>query len=137
MTALARAHYVVAGAFVWGAPGLVAAAVSEALWPEAFAALAAYGAWRGATIRVREIADGLNVRNVLRTFDVPWADVVAIGWYEPQEGFALPPGFVAPWLRVRGRSSRVPVLALASFLHARREHGEVVRGWQRRVQKRA
>lgn len=130
---LARATYVIGGAIAWSAPGLAAGWLYEPAWPYVFFPLLAYGCWRGATVRVREVRGGLVVRNVLRTFDLAWANVTKVGWSDVQDGtWEAPSGYVLPLVHVDGRR-RVAVLALACWMRPSRRDAATVRGWAERV----
>lgn len=133
MSAFVRAGYVLEGVLLWSAPSFLVAPVAEWLWPYVAVPLATYGVYRGMAVKVRESADGLVVRNVVLAFEVAWSDVLAVGWYDIDGSQAMPKGYVAPWLEVRGRRRRVPVLAMASWMRPSRENARTVRGWAQKV----
>ncbi|HEU0132538.1 MAG TPA: PH domain-containing protein [Mycobacteriales bacterium] len=123
---LARAEYVGVGAWLGLMPSLAAGGLFEPAWPYVAVPLAGLGAWRGATVRVRETPEGLVVRNVLRTFRVPWSDIEDVRW---DGSFTVPRGFVAPGLRVPWRDRPISVLALACWGRPARADAATARGW--------
>ena len=128
-----RVLYAGTGAVAWSAPSFLVAPFAEWLWAWLFPACAAYGVWRGATVRVRESAEGVFVRNVVRTFDLAWPDVTEVGWFDLDGSWVVPKGYVSPWLRVRGRRWRVPVLAMATWMRPSRAGSATVRRWSEHV----
>lgn len=124
---LARTHYVGAGAIVWSAPGHLVGWLAEPAWAYVFFPLLAFGAWRGATVRVRETPDGLVVRNVVLSFVIPWPDVAGVRWDQLWAGPLR--AFVVPLVGVRGRRRPVPVLAMACWQRPAKPDAARARGW--------
>jgi hypothetical protein len=107
---------------------MIASAAVLAIWMWATGYYASWAAWLGlavtspilAAIGVRSFAvglydDGANlvVRNMLRTFSVPWAEVADV---------TPPPGNPGPVFLVRTNGSRLPVTTFPAFW-TRNRHG--------------
>ena len=133
MSALARVDHVLVGVLLWSAPSFLVGPVAEDLWPFVAVPMASYGLWRGLTVRVTETAGGLAIRNVVRSFDLAWRDLTKVGWLDYGEGLDVPVGFVAPYVRVRGRRRRLPVRAMTTWMRPSRENAALVRGWAQKV----
>ena len=79
----------------------------------AWFAFIAIGVWRGATVRVKETADGLTVRNMFRTYSIRWTDVTGVGWCERWETRWWSD---SPCVYVRGRRRRIPLLGMTKSM---------------------
>jgi hypothetical protein len=109
---------------LWAAVPLLLAGAVRPLWPALPGVAAAYGAWRGLTVNVRETPDGLAVRGYAVTRRVAWRDVVSVAWESPWAGVTV------PVVRVRGRRRGVRVRAMEGWRSPRsREDAATVRRW--------
>ena len=127
---LAACGPIVGGFAGAGLMGLVDGTALEYPGLAVFAALIAFGAWRGGTVRVTADSKRLVVRNVLATHVVRRADIMRIRerdvlWFSHHAE-------LCPSVYVRGRRRPVPLLAMMPFGKPDRRMTDAIRRWQRR-----